>query len=174
MSNRWRRGWSGLLRPGVLAVLVVAAGVSCLEPVDRQEPQPDQPKPPVTVGRHIGAPCTHDDQCGSGSCNTNDDAGWLGGYCWQRGCPLPGQPCGQYGVCVAGLAGSNLCLLICERGRGCRPGYRCVHVPEWEGAEPDMFCHPYCDGDSDCPEDYDCEGGRCVPPEEPGATHLAV
>lgn len=106
----------------------------------------------------IGATCTADSECSSGTCFTG--ATFSGGYCsdycgaaiiaFEQEC-APGSACVQLTEAVA------VCLDQCGAEKGsCRSGYQCANV---EGTQA---CLPKCASSSDCPSQQRCDLAAAV------------
>lgn len=87
------------------------------------------PPPPPDGG--VGATCTVDAECTSGSCMSTGPFGIVfpGGYCTQS-CQPGGCPSGS--TCLVDpIGGNNVCIQLCELERECREGYRCLDLPSF-------------------------------------------
>src|SRR5690348_4789863 len=72
----------------------------------------------------IGAACSADADCSSGTCLTPDKfPAYPGGYCSQRACTTT---CPAESFCVTGAAAmGSACLKLCTTQADCRSGYSC-------------------------------------------------
>ena len=113
-------------------------------------------------GEAVGAPCTEDGDCRSGSCLASFPGG---GYC-TAACGDGQERCEQGSVCVPTGGAVALCMPTCELqaegASGCRDGYACLEKSE-RGV-----CFPRCDQGATCSPGEACDegSGACVPDEE--------
>lgn len=103
----------------------------------------------------IGGACDDDGDCNGATCYAAE--GWVNGYCLDFGCGAPGEPCGNGGTCVSGLADDPVCMGACEGPDDCRPGYQCGNTDDGQ------ICFAGCGADDDCPAGFVCGGDEvCV------------
>ncbi|MBI5478039.1 MAG: hypothetical protein HY906_04240 [Deltaproteobacteria bacterium] len=112
----------------------------------------DAASPDAPAGGLIGAPCTHNGECQSAQCLTDEVAATLllrvvhthGGYCILF--PCSGPECGAGAHCVdAEPFGANIsiCLEACgSQGECTRPGYECFFGPGVEAGPATGSCIP--------------------------------
>ncbi len=113
------------------------------------------PKKGVDAG--VGASCTKNEDCNSGTCLTS----FPGGYCTSP-CGTQFQGCEPGSECYAIDGGSASCLLLCQTGDDCRAGYRCVEVASGDSGKILGYCVPRCES-SGCPDGQSCDAsGACV------------
>ncbi len=107
-----------------------------------------------------GEPCEEDDEC-VGFCGTQQDFGWLDGYC-TRAC-VADADCGREAVCSP--AHDNLCMRSCGSHEDCvRDGYICVDDGQGGGVCAGGAAGEGSVGDA-CEGQWDCGGyeyGKCL------------
>lgn len=113
--------------------------------------------PKIGSDAGVGAACSSNAQCNSGTCLT----GFPGGYCTSP-CGTQFQTCEPGSECYAIDGGSASCLLLCQNNDDCRAGYRCQEVAAGDTGKILGYCVPRCET-SGCPDGQSCGAdGACV------------
>jgi hypothetical protein len=98
--------------------------------VDTAAAEDDDEAPPF-VEPTVGAPCTHDADCGSGQCLVDGDIYRTGGYCTSD-CTL--RDCREGTTCLVDDNGAwRRCYKDCATNSECREGQECFIPVAWSG-----------------------------------------
>lgn len=80
----------------------------------------------------VGKPCTDDSECVGGTCYSEHDYGYQGGFC-TTDCSEDARlnfetdtSCGPNARCQIGGWNERVCMPACEENADCREGYRCA------------------------------------------------
>lgn len=113
--------------------------------------------PKKGLDRGVGATCSSNDECNSGTCLTS----YPGGYCTSA-CGTQFQACEPGSECYSFQGGAANCYFMCQDNSNCRAGYRCEQVASGDSGNR-SYCVPRCDANS-CPDGKSCDAasGACV------------
>lgn len=118
--------------------------------------------------RPDGRPCTDDAQCEGGSCISEAEFGFPGGYCTTANCRNRNDCHGEDNACWLGNR-PTFCVHLCDNDEDCREGYDCQRFGGGDGVcfpgEPEPVGDRDREDGEACDSDGDCIGGTCFGPD---------